>query len=187
MLRIQKTLISLDIIERKFSCNVQKCKGICCVEGDYGAPLETNEIKTLKEDILNIKSYMTPLAISLYMEYGFYEIDPEDDYVTRCLSSGGCIFTFTENGIYKCAVEKAWADGKIEFQKPISCHLYPVRLNAVGDIVGVNYNKWDICKPACEYGEENSIPLYVFLKESLIRRFGKKWYRELESIAIEIK
>jgi len=187
MILHENTLLSFDVFDIKFNCHLEKCKGNCCVEGDYGAPLETGEISIIEENISFIKPYMTRLGLNLLEKEGFYLQDPKADLVTNCIYNKDCIFVYREKGINLCAIEKAWTENKISFQKPISCHLYPIRLSKINNLTAINYSKWDICKSALELGKSNKIPLYVFLKDSLIRKFGKPWYDELDHIARELK
>ena len=183
MIQHGKTLISEDVLEKEFVCNLIACKGACCIEGEWGAPLEDGEIETIRKELDAIKPFMDEEALKFFYRKGFYETDPDDEAVTTCLPDGACVFAIEENGIHKCAIEKAHLNGKTEFRKPVSCHLYPVRLNKVGDYTGVNYNNWHICSPACKLGAEYQVPVYKFLKESLTRKFGETWYEELEEIA----
>ena len=181
----QDTLISEDIFEKEFVCNLNQCKGSCCVEGDFGAPLSTDEIQAITDNLDAIKPYMSRKGLHLLSEKGFNEIDIDGDHVTTCIEHRDCIFTVNENGVYKCAIENAWKNGDSPIQKPISCHLYPVRVESVGDYVTLNYDKWEICDSACSLGQSLKVPVYVFLKDSLQRAFGESWYSELETIAKE--
>jgi len=185
MLLHENTLVSLDLLEKEFVCNLSACKGACCVEGDSGAPLELSEIEILKDNIEQIKPFMDEKSIKLLEQKGFYEKDTDGDLVTNCLNGKECIFAITENGVYRCSIEKANEAGKIDFKKPVSCHLYPVRISKTGDYDAVNFSKWEICNPACELGASLKVPVYKFLKESLVRRFGEEWYEGLEQIAKE--
>jgi hypothetical protein len=185
MLLHENTLISLDLLEKEFVCNLDKCKGACCVEGESGAPLDVEEIGLISEDIESIKPYMEPRSRDLLEKDGFHEYDKDGDLVTRCMNGRACIFAITENGIYKCAIEKAFNDGKTSFRKPLSCHLYPVRISKVGEFLALNYSKWEVCDPACKLGRSLKVPVYKFLKESLERGFGAEWYQGLVEIAAE--
>lgn len=183
------TLLSEDILEKNFICNLEKCKGACCIEGDSGAPLTEEEITLIEKDLEHIKPYLTPKSRKAIEKKGYWEKDKKDgELQTTCLPTGECNFAiYDENGILGCGIEKAWKEGKTKFRKPISCHLYPIRLKTVGEYTGLNYHKWSICKPACKLGDAHQVPVYKFLKDALIRRFGKKWYRELEEIGEEYK
>ena len=183
MILLGETLISEDILDKHFICDLGKCKGACCVEGDFGAPLEKEEIKSIKKELKNILPFLNKASVKNIKDRGFHEKDDIGEPVTTCLPTGECNFSFRdETGILNCGIEKAWQAGKSTFRKPVSCHLYPIRVNKVGAYDALNYNRWDICKPACRLGEKHSMPLFRFLKDALIRRFGKGWYEELEQI-----
>ncbi len=187
MVNIQDIIVHFDIFREHFVCDLEKCKGICCVEGDYGAPLENKEIRQIKKNLNHIQKYMTPAAVKLLKEQGFYETDPENDLVTTCINGRDCVFTYSDKqGVYKCAIESAWQDKKSSFRKPVSCHLYPIRVRQMRILTGVVYSRWEICSPACKLGESLKVPLYTFLKDPLIRKFGKKWYNELARVADEL-
>jgi hypothetical protein len=185
MIAIDKTLISEDLLEKKFVCDLNACKGACCVAGDSGAPLEKDELPILDSILEKVKPYMVKKGIKAVEKYGSYVIDGDGDYTTTLVSPGAeCAFVFfDENKIAKCAIEQAYYDGKIEWKKPISCHLYPVRITAHKEYDAVNYDKWSICKPACECGAKLDVPVYKFLKEPLIRKYGKDWFKQLEKSA----
>ena len=179
MLQINKTIISLDIIEKKFICDIQKCHGICCVEGDSGAPLENEELLEIEDALPTIWDDLSEQSKALIEAKGVSYIDQEGDLVTSINNGKECVFTlFDEKGNCQCAFEKAWAEGKIPFRKPISCHLYPIRVKKYRDFVGVNYDQWDICAAARLFGTKESVPVYKFVKEPLIRKFGEEWYKE---------
>jgi hypothetical protein len=179
------TLISENVLEKNFICDLEKCKGACCIEGESGAPLEDEEIGILEKELKNIKPFLTAVSLKAIEKKGFYEIDKRDgEKLTTCLPSGECNFSYRdEKGILACGIEKAWKEGKTSFRKPVSCHLYPIRLKRIGEYTALNYHKWNICKPACKLGEKHQLPVFKFLKDALVRRFGKKWYSELEEIA----
>jgi hypothetical protein len=179
----EQTILSEDLFEKNFICNLSKCKGACCVEGDQGAPLSKEEIELIANDIEAIKPYLTDASLNAINQKGFWETDPEGDLVTTCLPSGECNFSRYENGILSCGMEQAWKDGKTTFRKPISCHLYPIRIKQVGEYDALNYHTWDVCKPACKLGDEHKVPVYSFLKDALIRKYGESWYNELDGIA----
>jgi len=181
MWQLDNIILSNDIIKESFCCNVEVCKGWCCVEGDSGAPLEEHEATLLDELLTKIKPYMRAEGIKAIEEQGCYIIDNDNDLVTPLIDNKECAYTgFDLNGIAYCTIEKAFLEKKINFQKPISCHLYPIRLKKMGDLIALNYDRWSICKPACTKGNELKLPIYKFLKEPLIRKFGKEWYKELE-------
>ncbi|MCB0737518.1 MAG: DUF3109 family protein [Bacteroidetes bacterium] len=183
MIQHRNTLISEYVLDKEFICNLDACKGACCIEGEWGAPLERSEIDIIANELDTIKPFMNGEALAFLAENGFSEEDPDGDLVTTCLPSGACVFAISENGQHKCAIEKAHLAGKTTFKKPISCHLYPIRLLEMRDITALNYHKWSICSAACALGARHKVPLFMFLKDALIRRFGQEWYSELEEIA----
>ena len=183
MLAIQKTLVSLDLLECYFVCDLSACKGTCCVKGDAGAPLTDEEINLLENIIDDILPYLDEERRAIIGKKGVFEIDVEGDKGTALLENGCCAFALVDDtGMVSCGIEKAQKAGDIQFKKPISCHLYPVRIKEYPNCDAVNYNKWDICKSACTCGAKLDVPLYTFLKEALIRKFGVRWYEELETI-----
>ncbi len=179
MIKIDDVLVSDDIKEKHFVCKLSVCCGDCCVEGDAGAPLDEEEIAVLEDCLDEIKPYMSKEGLAEIEKVGVFEYDADGSYVTPLINNDECAFVYVENGINFCAIEKAWQEGKIKFQKPVSCHLYPIRLKQVGDYTAVNYDEWSICKPALINGKDMGVPLYKFLKEPLIRKFGNKWYDKL--------
>lgn len=185
MLQIGNTLVSLDLIEKHFVCNLARCKGACCVHGDSGAPLEDEEIKELEDAFPTVKSYLRPESIRTIEEKGKWQVDSDGDKVTTLIEGKECAFVIFEKGVATCAIEKAYNDGKINFRKPVSCHLYPVRLTVYSSYIAVNYHQWEICRPALKSGSKLGVPLFVFLKDALIRKFGNQWYSELEISARE--
>lgn len=176
---VDNVLVSDEIKDIHFVCKLSACCGDCCVEGDAGAPLEEEEISILEDYIDEIKPYMTKEGLAEIEKVGIFEYDADGSYVTPLVNHRECAFVYVENGINFCAVEKAWMEGKSPFQKPISCHLYPIRLSKVGDYTAVNYNKWNVCAPALVNGKELGVPLYKFLKEPLSRKFGMEWYEKM--------
>ena len=188
MIQIDNTLVSLDIVERKFLCDLSKCKGICCVEGDSGAPLLEEEVAELEKTLPVIWDDLSPEAQDVIREQGVAYRDEEGDLVTSIVNGKDCVFTcYDENGHCLCAFEKAFREGKTSFYKPLSCHLYPIRLKKIGDGVALNYHRWEVCRMAVEKGRQLGLPVYRFLKEPLVRRFGEAWYAELESAVEELK
>lgn len=186
MLQIDDTLISLDIIERQFICDLPLCKGACCVEGDSGAPLEQHELKELQKVLPEVWNDLSPEAQELIKKQGVAYIDSDGDTVTSIINGKDCVFTwYDSDGICKCAIEKAFREGRVSFMKPVSCHLYPIRITHYDTFKAVNYNKWKICKVAEVLGKKERLPLYKFLKEPLIRKFGEAWYRQLSETAEE--
>lgn len=180
MIQLGKTLISEDIIEKEFVCNISKCKGICCIEGDAGAPLSPDELPVLDRVYPEVKAYLRPEGIAAIEEQGTSTIDEDGEDVTPLIDGGECAYVvFETDGTASCAIEKAYRDGKIDWKKPISCHLYPIRVQEYSEFSAVNYHKWDVCGDACTLGRELKVPVYQFLKEPLIRKFGEDWYQEL--------
>ncbi|WP_124640196.1 DUF3109 family protein [Amniculibacterium aquaticum] len=187
MIQIEDKLISEDIFSEEFVCNLSKCKGACCVEGDIGAPLEKEETKILDDIYEKIKPYLTREGIKAIEEQGTWEIDPSDgDFVTPMVENRECVYvTFDEKGITKCGIEKAYEDGVIDWQKPISCHLYPIRVQKYSTFTALNYHEWSICSDACALGKELQVPVYKFLKTPLIRKFGEDFFTMLSEAAEE--
>ncbi|MBI3142207.1 MAG: DUF3109 family protein [Bacteroidetes bacterium] len=185
MLLHQEVLISLDVLEKEFVCNLQACKGACCVEGEYGAPLRQDEVDRLKSVLEQVRPYMEPAALAVLDREGFSEWDGEGELSTKCLPGGACVFATKVGGMYQCAIELAHKAGAMSFRKPISCHLYPIREVPMGEYVALNYHKWHICQPACKLGKSLSVPVHAFLAEALTRRFGQEWYQGLVEIARE--
>lgn len=186
MLQIQNTLVSLDMIEKFFCCDLDACLGACCIEGDAGAPLNQEEDRKLKSLLPEIKPHLTPKAVETIEEFGASYRDPEGDTVTQLIEGSACVYTCMEkNGVCLCALEKARRAGHNNIFKPISCSLYPARIKEYDSFTAVNYDRWKICRPAEKLGREKGIRVYEFLKEPLIRRFGTDWYEELELTARE--
>ncbi|MCM1021434.1 MAG: DUF3109 family protein [Muribaculum sp.] len=181
MLQIQNALVSLDFAERYFCCDLNKCLGECCIEGDAGAPITKEEHEKLKEILPVVKPYLTTKALEAIEERGVAYVDEEGDLVTNIVDGRDCVFTcFEKNGMCLCAIEKAYREGKIkDFRKPASCYLYPARLSVYPTFTAVNFHRWKICKAAEILGRKENIRLYEFLKEPLTEYFGKEWYDEL--------
>lgn len=188
MLQIDNTIISLDLLEERFVCDLYACKGICCVEGDAGAPLESDEIDKLKEVLPIVWDDLPKSSQKVIEKQDVYYIDDDNEPVTSIVKGKECVFAYKEkNGIWKCAIEKAYREGKTDFYKPISCHLYPVRLQKFQELTAVNVHKWSVCDCARTNGQKLNVPVYKFLKDSLIRQFGTEWYEQLEVAAEELK
>jgi hypothetical protein len=182
MIQINDTVISEVLLEKQFVCNLNACKGACCVEGDAGAPLEENELDELENVFPVVKQYLSKKSIAA-LEEDLYTIDDDGEYVTQLVDGKECAFVFIDdNGINKCSIEQAYLDNKTTFKKPISCHLFPVRLTKYKNFTAVNYSHWNICNDACALGEELRVKTYQFLKEPLIRKFGVTWFNELELV-----
>ncbi len=188
LLEVKDKVVSTQLFEKKFVCDLNACKGACCVEGDAGAPLTFEEVDILEDELEKIKPYMRPEGIAAVEETGVFYMDQENVPVTTLVNEKECAFVFfDEKGISKCAVEQAYIDGKTSFKKPISCHLYPIRVAKLNDFEALNYNQWDICAPACACGEELNVPVYRFLKEPIIRAFGEDFFKEMEIADAEWK
>lgn len=183
MINIGNTIISDEVISEQFICDLTKCKGACCVEGDSGAPLEPEELEIIENVFEKVKPYLNEKGLHAIETYGKYVKDSDGDMTTTCVDGHKeCAYVIFENGITKCAFEKAYNDGVIDFKKPISCHLYPVRVTKYPDFEAVNYHHWHICSPACALGKQHQTPVFRFLKEPLIRKFGEEWYEDLEAV-----
>ena len=181
MIEVGSVLVHEDIVRENFVCNLKKCKGACCLEGDSGAPLNHDELHILDEIYPKVKPFMTAKGIATIEETGTYVTDFEGDYTTPCVDTNKeCAYVTWENGITKCAIEKAYEYGAISWKKPISCHLYPIRITKYPEFDVLNYDRWSICSPACSFGNELKVHVHEFLKEPLIRKFGEEWYKELE-------
>lgn len=184
MIIVRETLVSEDILEKEFVCDLSKCKGACCVEGDAGAPVEADEVQTLADIYPKVKPFLRPEGQTAIEEQGTTVVDESDgEYVTPLINGGECAYVIFENGVSKCGIEKAWEEGAVDFRKPVSCHLYPIRISKYSEYEAVNYHKWQICSDACKLGEQLKVPVYKFLKDSLVRRYGPDWYSELEEAA----
>ena len=181
MIEVGGHLVSEELIKENFICHLEKCKGACCIEGDAGAPLDQAEVEILKEIYPIVKPYMTAKGIETVEMVGTSVKDLDDDLTTPCVDGNKeCAYVIWENGITKCAIEKAYEDGKIDWQKPISCHLYPIRLTQYPAFDILHYDRWSICSSACSFGNEHNVKVYEFLKTPLIRKYGAAWYQELE-------
>jgi hypothetical protein len=184
MLLIGETLVSTDVIEKHFVCDLEKCKGACCVQGDSGAPLGQDELEEVEKAAPQIRDMLTDEGRESLDRYGYHVQDSDGDFVTPLVKGyRECAYTIFENGVASCAFEKAYMEGKITFRKPVSCHLYPIRIKKMAHYEAVNYDRWDICKAACSLGEKLQVPVYRFLKDALVRRYGEVWYAELEEVA----
>lgn len=180
MIIIDDTIVSDQLRDTCFVCDLSKCKGACCVEGDAGAPLEEEEISILEDVVDHIKPFMRREGIEEVERNGVFDFDAGGHYVTPLVNGRECAFVaFNDEGVAMCAIENAWKSGKTDFRKPVSCHLYPVRLSRYKDFEAINYHEWHICKPALEYGKKLNLPVYQFLKEALIRKYGERYYQQL--------
>jgi hypothetical protein len=185
LIAIDNILVSDDVVEQQFVCDLLKCKGGCCEDGDAGAPLEKDELDHLNEIFDIVKPYLTPAGLKEIESRGRYQYDREFGWVTPTIGGKMCAYGFKdEKGIIKCAIEQAWYDGKTTWKKPISCHLYPIKITRTKAGEVVNYEPRDtLCRPGCINGKKLKVPAYVFLKESLIRKYGEEFYRVLEKVA----
>lgn len=189
MIQIDDTIISMDLFDKQFCCDLSACKGECCIEGDSGAPLEESEVPILEQILPVIWDDLSPVSQEVIKKQGVSYVDIEGDRVTSIVNGGECVFSYVdEQGVRKCAIEKACREGRIDFYKPISCYLYPVRLeNFRNGTVAINVHRWKVCQAAFELGKKMGLPVYQFLKEPLIRRFGAEWYEKVCIAASEIE
>ena len=186
MFQIGKTIVSEDLIEKDFVCNLSACKGACCVEGEAGAPVTQEEVKLLEHIYSEIKPFLRQEGIAAIEAQGTTVKGELDELETPLVNGKECAYiTFSENGIAGCGIEDAYNAGEISFRKPISCHLYPVRVQEYSEFYAVNYHKWPICNDACSLGSSLKVPVYKFVKDALIRKFGENWYLALEKVASE--
>ena len=187
MVEIQNTLVSLDIFQVQFCCDLAACKGACCIEGDAGAPVILDEVEGLEEAADIVWDELSRKAQRIIKNEGVVYPDAAGELVTSIVDGRDCVFTCHHDGCCYCAIDKAYREGRCTHNKPLSCHLYPIRLKNMGDYTAVNYHQWGICQPALALGKKLNLPLYKFLKEPLIRAFGQSWYDELELTASELK
>jgi hypothetical protein len=181
MIIIENTIVSDELLKKKFVCDLAACKGACCVAGDSGAPLDEEEAAILDDIFDDVKPYMTAEGIEAVEEQGKFIVDTDGDLVTPLRDGKECAYTYFEkDGTAKCAIEKAFYDGKVNFLKPVSCHLYPVRITKYSSYDAVNFHEWDVCKPACSCGEKLDVKVYKFLQKPLIRKYGEEWFKQLE-------
>jgi len=188
MFQLGKTIISEDIIEKDFVCNLTACKGACCVVGDAGAPLEKEETKILEEIYSKVKPFLREEGIKAIEKQGAFITTEIGELETPLIEGDECAYVFFDKkGTALCAIEEAYNKGMVDWRKPISCHLYPIRVKEYSEFSALNYNKWHICDNACTLGKQLQVPVYKFVKEALIRKFGEDWYVELEKIAQSFK
>ncbi len=188
MYQIGDVLISDEVLTERFICDLNECMGACCIEGDAGAPLELDEVLEIEEVLPVIWDSLDLQARKVINKQGVAYTDPEGQLVTSIVNGKDCVFTcYDEKGCCFCTIEKACREGKIGFYKPISCHLYPIRVKRVGDMEALNYDRWNICKTALLLGQKENVRVYEFLKEPLIRKFGEAWYQELVEAVEELK
>lgn len=183
MIQIDDKILSLDIFEQYFCCDLAKCLGSCCVHGQSGAPLDQEEVIILEDILAKVAPYMKPQGVESVKKLGVAVTDSDGDIVTTLIDGKECAYCIVENGVNLCAIEKAWLDKKISFRKPISCHLYPIRVKKYPTFTGLNYDKWEICEPARKMGIDKRIPIYQYLKEPITRAFGADFYEQVEEAA----
>lgn len=185
MIAIDNVLLSDQVVEEQFVCDLNACKGGCCVDGDCGAPLTEEETKIIAKVYPTVKPYLLPEYVEEVKKQGTHTIDDEYGFVTPTVNGGICVYAYTDEvGIVKCAFEKAYNEGKINFKKPISCHLYPIRIKQMDGYEAVNYEpRKQMCKPACKLGKQLKVPVYKFLKDSITRKYGEEFYDTLDAVA----
>ncbi len=187
LVEIEDKIVSTQIFERQFVCDLSACKGACCIEGNGGAPVTKEEVEIIEAHLDKILPFMRPEGIEAIEAQGVVYEDEDFEPATTLVKGKECAFVyFDQTNTAKCAIEKAHREGQIDFIKPISCHLYPIRTKKFDQYTALNYEKWDICEPACACGEQLDVPVYKFLKEPLIRAFGQDFYKELEIVSREL-
>ena len=183
MIEVEDKIISKDLFKKKFVCDLQQCKGACCVEGDSGAPLTKKEVVDIESNLSIIKEEMSPIGKKVIESKKFYYVDEDKEEVTSLVNGKECVFVFyDQNNIAKCSIESAFRKNKINFNKPVSCHLYPIRVKNYDSFEAINIHNWHICKPACNCGTNLNIPVFKFLKEPIIRTWGEEFYSQLDAI-----
>lgn len=188
MFQLGKTIVSEDIIKKDFVCNLSACKGACCVDGDAGAPLELEETKILESIYPKVKPFLRKEGIAAIEAQGKFTTNDFGEHETTLIDGADCAYVFFDKkGTALCAIEEAYNQGVIDWKKPVSCHLYPIRVKDYTEFSAVNYHKWEICDDACTLGKELQVPVYKFVKQALIRKFGEDWYMELEKVAEKYK
>jgi hypothetical protein len=186
MFQLDKTIVSEEILEKEFVCNLSACKGACCVNGDAGAPLENEELKELEEILPILKKYLRKEGLDAIAQQGTYTTNDQGEHETTLIDGEDCAYViYDEKNVALCGIEEAYNQGEIAFKKPVSCHLYPIRIKQYSEFAAVNYDKWEICDDACSLGKELSVPVYKFVKQALERKFGEAWFAELDKIAKE--
>tara|TARA_B110000977_G_scaffold120441_1_gene155023 strand:- start:140 stop:712 length:573 start_codon:yes stop_codon:yes gene_type:complete len=184
MLNIGNTLVSEDLLDLDFACNITQCKGACCVEGEAGAPLEEKELKILEKNYSAIAPYLNESGKTAIKKQGKFIETSDGKFETPLVNGKECAYAvFTNQGVAQCGIENAHKDGKLDLKKPISCHLYPIRVQEYSEFTAINYHHWQICETACSLGAQLKVPVYKFVKDALIRKFGTPWYNELDRVA----
>lgn len=188
MFQLGKTIVSEEIIEKDFVCNLSACKGACCIDGDAGAPLDLEETKIMQDIYPKVKPFMRQEGIDAVEAQGPYITTEYGEFETPLINGADCAYVmFDDKGTALCAIEEAHNQGAIDWKKPVSCHLYPIRVKEYSEFSAINYERWDICDDACILGKELQVPIYKFVKQALIRKFGEDWYAELEKVAEKIR
>ncbi|WP_396212017.1 DUF3109 family protein [Flavobacterium sp.] len=187
MFQLGKTIVSEDILEKDFVCNLSACKGACCVDGDAGAPLSEEETKILAEIYPKVRPFLRKEGIEAIEKLGTSVIGTDGTLETTLINEKDCAYVIFDGKTALCGIEQAYNQGEVSWKKPVSCHLYPIRVKDFTEFAAVNYDRWDICDDACTLGKELQVPIYIFVKEALIRKFGEDWYSELEKVAAELK
>jgi hypothetical protein len=187
MFQLNKTIVSEEILEKEFVCNLSACQGACCVDGDAGAPLDEAETKILAEIYPKVKAFLRPEGIKSIEEQGTHVTSDFGELETPLIDGKDCAYVIFDGKTALCGIEQAYNEGIVDWKKPVSCHLYPIRVKEYSDFSAVNYHKWHICSDACALGEELGVPVYQFVKEALIRKFGQRWFDELDKVAKELK
>ena len=188
LVEIDDKIVSTDLFSEKFVCDLSKCKGACCVKGNGGAPLTGKEVELIEDNLEQIKPFMSEKGIQTIKDEGVYYLDEEDAPATKLIDKKECCFVYFDNSnTAKCSIETAYKSGEIDFNKPQSCHLYPIRIKEFTEFTALNYEEWDICAPACSLGQSLKVPVYKFLKEPITRVFGRSFFDELSKIDLELK
>ncbi|WP_374505425.1 DUF3109 family protein [Flavobacterium sp.] len=187
MFQLGKTIVSEEILEREFVCNLSACKGTCCIDGDAGAPLSEEETKIMEEIYPKVKPYLRPEGIAAIESQGTWVTGEDGDFETTLIEGKDCAYVIFDGTTALCGIEQAYNEGVVDWKKPVSCHLYPIRVKDFTEFTAVNYDQWHICDDACTLGKELQVPVYQFVKEALIRKFGEDWYLELEKVALDFR
>lgn len=188
MFQLGKTIVSEEILEKDFVCNLAACKGACCIDGEAGAPLEEEETKILMEIYPKVKPFLREKGIEAIEKQGTFVTNESGEFETPLIDNADCAYViFDKKGTALCAIEEAYNQGEVTWKKPVSCHLYPIRVKDYSEFAAVNYHKWEICDDACTLGKELQVPVYKFVKQALVRKFGQNWYDELEKVAEKYK
>ena len=187
MVEIDDMVISLDVVEKRFFCDLASCKGVCCVQGESGAPLDDKEVKILEDDYPSFKRFLRPEGIEAIETQGTSVIDVDQDMVTPLINGLECAYAIFEDGIARCGIEKAFEEGVTGFRKPVSCHIYPIRVKRYEQMTAVNYDQWPICDDARTMGQNKDVPVFRFVRDAVERKFGSDFYKKLEILSDQIK